>query len=129
MLTFTKHEHSGKFNLSAVPRTKRLAPKKGYEDTKPAGSVWEYTMSNTSPERVGYPNQKPLSLISPFVLAHTDIGDLVVDPFCGSSSVGAAAIRHNRRYVGCDISTAAIDCSRERLSKEVVDTQGTDTLK
>lgn len=115
ILTFTRTPFSGLFDKSAIPRAKRLSPKKGYEGDKPSGSVWEYTMSNTSAERVHYPNQKPLSIITPFILAHTECGDIVADPFCGSSSTGVAALINNRAYIGCDRSLEAIKVSSARL--------------
>jgi site-specific DNA-methyltransferase (adenine-specific) len=115
LLTFTKTEESGLFDGSAVPRAKRLAPKPGYSEDKPSGSVWDFTMSNTHPDRVGYPNQKPIEIIEPFVLAHTLPGDLVLDPFCGSGSTGAAALKHGRRFVGIDVSSSAVEVSKKRL--------------
>jgi len=105
LLTFTRTPKSGLFDKGAIPRTRRLAPKKGYEGDKAAGSVWNYTMSNTDPERVGYPTQKPTTLIKPFILAHTLPGDLVADPFAGSGSVGVAAIQTGRRYLLNDIAS------------------------
>ena len=115
LLTFTRTEHSGMFDPAAVPRTKRLAPKPGYPDDKPAGSVWDFTMSNTHPQRVGYPNQKPVEIIAPFVLAHTSPGDLVADPFCGSGTTGVVAASLGRRYWCGDSSPNAVDIARERI--------------
>lgn len=115
LLTFTKHKDLPIFNTNAVPRTKRLAPKPGYTNDKIIGSVWDFTLSNLNKQRIGYPNQKPLEIIEPFVLAHTDIGDLIADPFCGSSSTGIAALKYNRNYYGCDINKDAIAISLERL--------------
>jgi len=115
VLTLTWQEDSGLFDASAIPRVRRLAPKPGYSDDKPAGSVWEFTLSNTDPQRVEYPNQKAVELISPFVLAHTNPNDIVLDPFCGSSSVGAAAISKGRRYVGVDANEQAVSVSSARL--------------
>jgi DNA modification methylase len=115
VLTFTQTETSGRFDVAAVPKTRRLAPKPGYVDDKPAGSVWDFTMSNTHPDRVGYPNQKPLELITPFVLAHTLPGELVVDPFCGSGSTMVAAVKEGREAYGCDVSPEAVDVARKRL--------------
>ena len=112
--TFTRPGR-GHFDSTAVPTERRLAPKPGYPDTKPAGSVWDYTMSNTHPDRVGYPNQKPVELIEPFVLAHTRPGDLVIDPFCGSGSTGAAAHKHGRHFYGSDNNPAAIKLAKQRL--------------
>jgi site-specific DNA-methyltransferase (adenine-specific) len=113
--TFTKSKALPTFDASAIPREARKAPKKGYEGDKMAGSVWDYTLSNTAPERVGYPNQKPLAIIEPFVLAHTNPGDVVADPFAGSGSTGIAALMHGRRFLGQDTSPDAIRIASQRL--------------
>ena len=114
LLTFRKSS-SAPFDASAVPRVKRLAPGKGYGDDRPAGSVWWHTMSNTDPERVGRANQKPLSIVTPFVEAHSEVGGLIVDPFAGSGTVGAAALALGRRWVCCDSDPLAVACMEERL--------------
>ena len=117
ILTFTRTPTSalGMFDPAAIPRVKRLAPGKGYPDTKPAGSVWDFTMSNTHPDRVGYPNQKPTEIIEPFILAHTKKGDLIADPFAGSGSTGAAALKHGRSVLLNDTNPEAITTMRSRL--------------
>ena len=119
ILTFTWSEKSGLFDASAIPRDRRLAPKAGYPEDKPAGSVWQYTMSNTDPQRVEYPNQKSIELLSPFVLAHTNPNDVVLDPFCGSSSVGIAALMNDRRFVGVDANYTAIEVSSKRIMNQI----------
>jgi len=106
---------SPRFYYDRVPSTTRKAPKAGYEGDKKVASVWDYTMSNTDPERVGYPNQKPEAIIEPFVLVHTDEGDLVVDPFGGSGSTAAVAQRLGRRYAIADTNPSAIETIKKRL--------------
>jgi site-specific DNA-methyltransferase (adenine-specific) len=113
--TFTRQEKLPPFDKSAVPRDVRKAPKTGYPDDKPMGSVWDVTLSNTDSERVGYPNQKPLAIVEPFVLAHTSPGDLVADPFMGSGTTGAAALRLGRRFQGQDANPKALLVAKERL--------------
>lgn len=49
------------------------------------------------------------------ILHFTAVGDLVVDPFCGSSTVGQVALLLGRHYFGCDISQIAIDNSETKL--------------
>lgn len=115
LLTFTQTETSGIFNPDAVPRQKRLAPKPGYPDDKPAGSTWNYTMSNTDPQRVSYPNQKPTQIIDPFIQAHTNPGDLVADPYSGSGSTAASALANKRNFYGCDINPQSIQTISQRI--------------
>lgn len=70
-------------------------------------------------ERVlrGYPTEKP-SLISEILIRQSSsVGDLVLDPFIGSGSVGEAAIKNGRRFLGCDIQEYAVNLSRERIEK------------
>lgn len=49
-----------------------------------------------------HPTQKPLPLLVELVELFTDPGDLVLDPFCGSGSLGIACMRLGRRYIGMD---------------------------
>jgi site-specific DNA-methyltransferase (adenine-specific) len=78
--------------------------------------VWEIQALNAmSKERLGYPTQKPLALLERIVLASSDEGDVVMDPFCGCGTAIVAAHKHNRRYVGIDITHLAIGLMRHRL--------------
>lgn len=103
------------FKGDYVPLVDRKWPKKGYEGAKKVSSVWDITLSNTHPERVGYPNQKPLELIKPFIEVHTELGDTVVDPFGGSGSTAHAAKLLNRRFITNDINNVAVDVMAKRL--------------
>ena len=113
IMTFT--QGSARFDSNAIPVEERKAAKPGYGPTKPAGSVWDRTMSNTDPERVGYPNQKPLSIIKPFILAHTMQNDLVLDPFMGSGSTGKAALDLGRRFYGVDSNPQSLQVATKQL--------------
>ena len=84
----------------------------------PATSVWSdiasfQTIVN-SPERLGYPTQKPSALLERIINASSNEGDVVLDPFCGCGTTVEAAMRTNRRFVGIDISHFAIDLVRDR---------------
>lgn len=112
---FCRRGSTPRFHYDRVPTTIRKAPKDGYANTKKVASVWDLTMSNTDPERVGYPNQKPLAIIEPFVLVHTDVDDLVVDPFAGSGSTAVAAHKNSRKFAVADINPKAIEVINQRL--------------
>lgn len=58
--------------------------------------------ANFSKERRVHPTQKPLSLMLELVELFTNPGELVLDPFCGSGSLGIACVRLGRRYLGMD---------------------------
>ena len=68
-------------------------------------------------EKIGYPTQKPLSLLERVINASSEPGDLVFDPFAGSGTTLVAAKRLGRRYAGCDISTDAVATAEKRLSE------------
>ena len=61
-----------------------------------------------SKEKVGYPTQKPMALLKRIITASSHEGDLVLDPFCGCGTTVAAAELLGRRWIGIDISAAAI---------------------
>jgi DNA modification methylase len=84
----------------------------------PLDDVWEIPIVNPlSPERCGYPTQKPLRLLERLIAALSRPGDLVVDPFCGSGTAALAAARSARRWIACDRSAQAIDVTRRRLAE------------
>jgi DNA modification methylase len=79
--------------------------------------VWQVDMvGRTSRERTGYPTQKPEALLERIILAASDPGDMVLDPFCGSGTTLAVAQKLGRRWMGIDISPQAIQIAGRRLS-------------
>jgi site-specific DNA-methyltransferase (adenine-specific) len=69
--------------------------------------------------RGGYPTEKPANLSKILIEQSSDEGDLVIDPFFGSGSVGAACSMSNRNFQGADISDYAHDLASERLKPNV----------
>lgn len=65
--------------------------------------------------RGGYPSEKPVSLSRTLIRQSSEPGELVVDPFCGSGSVGVAALTEGRRFLGCDLCEEAVEITSERL--------------
>lgn len=76
-------------------------------------------------ERLEYPTQKPLALYERLILASTDEGDMVLDPFCGCATTCVAAERLNRQWVGIDIWEGAHEVVLERFEQEDLLRQGT----
>ena len=82
----------------------------------PMSDVWEIPFLNPkAKERVGYPTQKPIELLERVVRISTDVGDTVLDPFCGSGTTMVASELMNRRGIGIDISRDAVEISENRL--------------
>jgi site-specific DNA-methyltransferase (adenine-specific) len=63
----------------------------------------------------GYPAEKPPAVSEILISQSTEPGQLVVDPFMGSGSVGVAALSLGRRFLGTDINPEAVRVSAERL--------------
>ena len=74
-------------------------------------------LSPTQYERVGYPTQKPLALLDRIILASSNEGDLVLDPFCGCATACVAAENLGRQWIGIDISPKAAELVNLRLSE------------
>jgi len=80
-------------------------------------SVW--SMGTPRPEEKKYgkhPTQKPLDLLRRVVLSSTNKGDVVLDPFTGSSTTGLAAIMHGRKFIGVDLESKYLDLSVKRFN-------------
>ena len=70
---------------------------------------------NLAAERLGYPTQKPEALLERIILASSNEGDVVLDPFCGCGTAVAVAERLGRRWMGIDITHLAISLMKSRL--------------
>jgi site-specific DNA-methyltransferase (adenine-specific) len=79
-------------------------------------SVWSIGTPKGEEKKFGkHPTQKPLALLRRIVLASTKKGDVVLDPFTGSSTTGIAAVTEGRRFVGIDTELAYLDLSKKRF--------------
>ncbi len=77
--------------------------------------VWHLPAIATWEKKHGkHPTQKPLSLLTRIILASTQRGGWVLDPFTGSSTTGIAASLLGRRFLGIDKETAFLETSRMR---------------
>lgn len=59
----------------------------------------------------------PEALIEPCIMAGTKVGDTVLDPFTGSGTTGAVAVRHRRSFIGCELNPDYIKLARARIWK------------
>jgi adenine specific DNA methylase Mod len=66
-------------------------------------------------ERLGYPTQKPTSLLERIVAASTNPGEVVLDPFCGCGTAIHAAQKLGRAWIGIDVTHLAISLIERRL--------------
>jgi site-specific DNA-methyltransferase (adenine-specific) len=99
--------------------SRRLALKRYLNEQK--GSIITNIWTDIPPvqggESLGYPTQKPITLLERIILSTTEPGDVVFDPFCGCGTTIYAASKLNREWIGCDIAILAVKLVREVLTE------------
>ncbi len=81
------------------------------------GAVWTdiSPINSQAQERLGYPTQKPVSLLERILSASSNPGDVVLDPFCGCGTTVHAAEKLDRQWIGIDVTHLAIGLIEKRL--------------
>jgi site-specific DNA-methyltransferase (adenine-specific) len=81
------------------------------------GTIWTdiSPINSQAQERLGYPTQKPQSLLERIISASSNEGDVVLDPFCGCGTATHAAQKLKRQWIGIDITHLAISLIEKRL--------------
>jgi site-specific DNA-methyltransferase (adenine-specific) len=74
------------------------------------------SLQTSTAERLGYPTQKPEALLERIVSLSSNLGDTVLDPFCGCGTTVSTAAKLGRRWIGIDVTHLAITLIRSRLS-------------
>lgn len=88
------------FNLDDVRRPSTSADKRNNPAGANPADIWAFTqVHGTAKERTGHPCPFPQAMIERIVLACSNLGDVVLDPFAGSGTTGAAAMAHGRSSV------------------------------
>jgi site-specific DNA-methyltransferase (adenine-specific) len=83
-------------------------------------NLWEISPPQPKEKVHGkHPTQKPLKLLERILLASTNEGDVVLDPFNGSGSTGVAVLGLGRKYIGIEISEEYLDLTINRLDDEL----------
>ncbi len=81
-------------------------------------SVWSIGTPKTIEKKFGkHPTQKPEDLLKRIVLASTNKGNLIVDPFTGSSTTGIVAYLLGRQFIGIDTDSKFLDLSIKRFEE------------
>jgi adenine-specific DNA-methyltransferase len=128
ILWFTKGEDYT-FNLDEVRVPSKYPNKRYYKGPKAGqlscnpsgknpGDVWVIpNVKWNHIEKTTHPCQFPVGLIEPLVLAMTDKGDQVFDPYLGVGSTVVAAMKHDRIGYGCDVEPQFVAIARERVMR------------
>jgi len=84
-------------------------------------SVWAINTPKNIEKKYGkHPTQKPEALLERIILASSNEGDVILDPFCGSGTTGVVAIRHGRKFIGIDSERKYLDeLAIPRLKDEI----------
>jgi len=124
ILFFTKSK-SHKFNKDVIaepyknPTDKRIIEriKNGSKGRAPYDVFQFNLVKNVSKDKTPHPCQIPIPLLKIFIMASSDTGDTVLDPFAGSFSTCAAAKEINRNSIGIDINPKYVEIGKKRLAK------------
>lgn len=119
--TIKRMELEGRIFTTSTGRLRRkqyIDEMKGEQLT----DVWDIDIINSqSKERLGYPTQKPTSLLERVVKASSRDGDIILDPFCGCGTTIDAVEKVNletqshREWIGIDITHLAINLIKRRI--------------
>ena len=118
ILMFTKSRSDFVFNLDAV-----RVPQKFYRSVNNMrganpGNVWEFShVHYCNRNRKQHPNQKPEALYERMILASSNIGQTVLDPFLGSGTLLRVCQQTGRNGIGIDINPEYIKMTQERLQE------------
>jgi len=89
-----------------------------HEKGKQMRSVWAIGTPKPEEKIFGkHPTQKPVELLKRIVISSTNKGDVVLDPFTGSSTTGLAAIMNDRKFIGIDMEKKYLDLSIKRFKQ------------
>jgi site-specific DNA-methyltransferase (adenine-specific) len=87
----------------------------------PSSSVWTMSAPSGEEKRFGkHPTQKPVALIERCLLASTNEGDLVLDPFLGNGTTAVASLRLKRGCVGVELDLHHVEIAAKRADREIV---------
>jgi len=114
----------GRFVFNDCPAIRRPSDRqKKYHDKRanPEGKLWDDVwiiprLAGTHGEWLqGFPTQLPIRLLRPIVACASDPGDMVLDPFAGSATSGAAAVETSGRYIGIERGERFASRAKKRL--------------
>jgi site-specific DNA-methyltransferase (adenine-specific) len=120
ILVYVKDPERYYFDSAEVDREPYMAPglvtpEKAAKGKLPTDVWWHTIVPTNGSEKTGYPTQKPEGIIRRMVAASTRPGELCLDPFCGSGTLGAVCRELGRDYVLIDSNPEAIEVTRRRL--------------
>ena len=109
------------FNVDDIDREPYMAPglagpEKAAKGKLPTDTWWWSIVGTNSHERNGYPTQKPLGIINRIIRASSHPGDVVMDFFAGSGTVGESCLKLGREFILVDNNPEAIEVMTKRFA-------------
>ena len=122
ILWYAKDANDYTFHFDEMDRIPYMAPglvgrEKAARGKTPTDVWWHTIVGTGGKEKTGYPTQKPLGIIKRIVSVHSSPGDLLLDFFAGSGTLGEAAVLLDRNFILVDNNEEAIRVMEKRLSQ------------
>jgi site-specific DNA-methyltransferase (adenine-specific) len=130
ILVYVREPGQHIFNWDDIDRIPYMAPGLQTPERAKTGKVptdvwWMSIVGTQSKERTGYPSQKPVALIERAIRASSPEGGIILDPFAGSGTTGAAAHNLGRSFILSDKNPEAITVMQQRFADSGILVQNT----
>lgn len=121
ILWYVKDPGDYVFNYDEIERIPYMAPglvgkEKAKKGKTPTDTWWHTIVSPNGKEKTGYPTQKPVGIINRIVKVHSREGDVLLDFFAGSGTLGEVAAKHGRDFILVDNNPEALEIMAQRLA-------------
>ena len=122
ILWYAKDPDCYTFNAEDVDREPYMAPglvgpEKAARGKLPTDTWWHTIVPTNGKEKTGYPTQKPLGVINRIVKASSNPGDLLLDFFAGSGTLGESCLNSGRNFILVDDNPAALEVMARRFAR------------
>lgn len=129
ILWYAKDPAAFQFHLDECDRIPYMAPElvgpeKAAQGKTPTDTWWHTIVSPNGKEKTGYPTQKPRGIVDRLVKVHSRPGDLLLDFFAGSGTLGESALALGRRCILVDNNPEAIAVMARRFAHSPVVWEG-----
>jgi len=120
ILFYVKNPENYTFNREEVDRIPYMAPglvgkEKAARGKFPTDTWWHTIVGTNSKEKTGYPTQKPVGVLQRIVAASSNRGDVVLDFFAGSGTIGEVCLDLGRYFIMVDNNPQAINVMHKRF--------------
>jgi len=114
-LNGTTYKNYSKHNQT---RSKYAKPVK---EEKIKGNIWEYVVGKKAEDKEAknHPAPFPCQLARDHIISWSNVGDVVLDPMCGSGTTATMALRYKRKYIGIEISEEYLAIAAKRIDSEL----------